>query len=121
ALGYSYLGLTSVELERVDSAIEAYQKAIELEPDSPTAYNNLAWFYAEKGINLNEAEKLCQQAIQISSKPTYIDTLAYIYYKRGEYEAALQEMSKISRYISGNPKYKLHWKKIQKKLSQQKK
>ncbi|HIC00358.1 TPA: tetratricopeptide repeat protein [Candidatus Poribacteria bacterium] len=35
ALGYSYLGLTSVELERVDSAIEAYQKAIELELDSP--------------------------------------------------------------------------------------
>jgi len=34
-LGYSYLGLTSVELERVDSAIEAYQKAIELELDSP--------------------------------------------------------------------------------------
>ncbi len=40
---------------------EAYTMAIQLRPDSPLAYNNLAYHYAVRGVRLPEAERLAQQ------------------------------------------------------------
>ncbi len=112
SLGYYYLGLISAELGFVDATVEAYQKAISLEPNSPSAYNNLAWFYAERNMNLDAAVALCQKAIQIAPKASYIDTLAQIYYKQGRYEDALLEMSKVIQSTPENPTYIQHWEMI---------
>ena len=117
ALGYSHLGLIAAKLGRGDVTIEAYQKAISLDPDSPSAYNNLAWFYADQNTNLEEAIRLCQKAIALEPKPAYIDTLAQLYYKQGRYDEALQEMSKVIQLAPDNPKYKRHWKVIRNRLN----
>jgi len=92
-------------LDLVEEVVQAYRRAIALNPDSPTAYNNLAWFYAQRNIDLDGAVELCQMAIQRSAKPTYLDTLAQIYFLRGQYPMAQQAIEKAIALDPQNQTY----------------
>lgn len=105
SVGYTYVGILSAELDLVEEVVQAYRRAIDLNPDSPTAYNNLAWFYAQRNIDLDGAVELCQMAIQRSAKPTYLDTLAQIYFLRGQYPMAQQAIEKAIALDPQNQTY----------------
>ena len=65
-------------------AIDHYDKAFESDPHSATAANNLAWVLAENDKNLDRALQLAQAAkAQLPNEPIVIDTLGWVYYKRG--------------------------------------
>jgi tetratricopeptide (TPR) repeat protein len=54
------------------------------------ALNYLGYTYADMGINLDEAEQLIRKALDQKPGDGYItDSLAWVYYKRGQYEKAL--------------------------------
>ena len=105
SIGYTYVGILSAELDLVEEVVQAYRRAIDLDPDSPTAYNNLAWFYAQRNIDLDGAVELCQIAIQRSAKPTYLDTLAQIHFLRGQYSMARQAIEKAITLDPQNQTY----------------
>jgi tetratricopeptide (TPR) repeat protein len=62
----SYVGLGNVSLAVGDfeSALKAYQRALSLDRTEPKILNNLANLYVERGENLEEAEKLAEEAVQ---------------------------------------------------------
>ena len=74
------LGVTYEKNGELDNALEEYKKAIENEPDSADAYNNLAWLYCTEKTNLDEAEALVLKALQLnpSKQDIYNDTLERI-------------------------------------------
>ncbi|MBI5096245.1 MAG: tetratricopeptide repeat protein [Nitrospirae bacterium] len=57
-----------------DLAEEYYRKALEISPDNGDIYNNLAWV---------------ERALSIRRDPYYLDTLANIYGRMGNYEEAV--------------------------------
>ena len=77
---YLYLGNAYFQKKDWKRAEEAYQKAIQKEPDQADAYNNLAWLYYTRKENLDRAEKLAQKAIELNpaKDEIYRDTLEKI-------------------------------------------
>jgi membrane protease YdiL (CAAX protease family) len=67
------------------------QKSIEHYPDFPTAYNDLAWIYAEQDKNLGDALILAEKALSLEPEnPGFLDTKAEVFYKLGRYNEAIQ-------------------------------
>jgi tetratricopeptide (TPR) repeat protein len=59
-----------------DEQAQAYQKAMLLLPDHPTAFNNLAWMYLQKG-RAQEALPLAVSAVRMAPwQSSMLDTLA---------------------------------------------
>jgi tetratricopeptide (TPR) repeat protein len=78
----------------IDAAMHHYEKAIELNPELAAAKNNLAFWLAEKGTDLDRALDLAQEAKAVLSKnsrtnPSSADTLGWVFYKKNLPEAAV--------------------------------
>ena len=72
-LAYAKLGLALWEKNCTDEALVAYNKALELNPESDTVYNNLGVVYIDGLADNQEALKCFLKAIELN--PNY--TLAY--------------------------------------------
>ena len=95
----AYSGLGGVYLLRgnIQEAIREYKNAIRVLPVSSLVsvpvYNNLAYIYAEREQNLDEALLFAQKAQQLVPKePNVADTVGWIYYKKELYEEALANL-----------------------------
>jgi tetratricopeptide (TPR) repeat protein len=72
-------------------------------PKSAWAHNNIAWLAVRCRRNLDEALKHAQQAIDLAPEnPRYLDTLAEVYFQKGDKEKALELTKKC---IKMEPKY----------------
>jgi len=68
------------------------------------ALNFLAYTYAEQGIKLDEAKSYIQRALnQKANDAYYLDTLAWIYYKNGEYNQAVNTQQKALQILTDDP------------------
>jgi Tfp pilus assembly protein PilF len=77
------LGIIYQNQNNLEKAKEAYQKALKVNPKFAPAANNLAYLYAEKGENVDEALNLAQMAKeQFPEDPSISDTLGWVYYKK---------------------------------------
>lgn len=88
-------GMGDVYYVQGDTAkvLEQYEKALEYNPGNIMAMNNYAYYLAELGTNLDRAEKLSATTVKYEPEnPTYLDTYAWIYFKKGEYGLALTYM-----------------------------
>lgn len=61
------LAMTYAQLDRVDEAIEAGKKLIEVAPEDELAYTSLSIFYQQKGM-IPEAEHIAAQGRTLSWK-----------------------------------------------------
>jgi len=70
-------------------------------PDYSEALNFLGYTYAVQGLELSKAEALIKSALLY--KPDdgyYMDSLAWVYYKKGEYDKALRTQKKALETVS---------------------
>ena len=85
------------------SAVEM-RKAIELNPSNAPALNYLGYSYAEAGKHLDEAEKLIKRALDIEPEDGfYIDSLGWVYYQRGQYQKAVDQLERAVNLTSSDP------------------
>lgn len=96
ATPYTLIGILQDQRGNYDAAIENYRKALEKDPNTIIAANNLAWLYAVHGKgNLDEAMKLAQGVVQKNPNIAgFIDTLGWVYYKKELYTAAVEQLRK---------------------------
>jgi tetratricopeptide (TPR) repeat protein len=98
--GHANLAWVEMVLGNTSAAITAYEKAIELIPGDADAANNLAWLYAVEGIKLDRALTLAEFAAGRNRSASYLDTLGWVRFKRGELDlaqATLEEVLRIER------------------------
>ena len=94
--------LAEIEARRgtPEAGVAHYLKAIELEPGNTTAMNNLAGILAENPLRMDDALFWAQKALsQEPSNPVVEDTLGWILYKQGKYEAALPYLDRSLRQM----------------------
>jgi predicted Zn-dependent protease len=70
-----------------------------LNQDFPPLLNLLAYYYATKGNNISEAEKLLETALKKDKNPYYLETRALILYKKGNYAEALKLLNALHKKI----------------------
>src|ERR1043166_7469711 len=98
--------------QNIDAAIDNYRKALAKDDQPVFAANNLAWLYAEynKG-NMDQGVRLPPSARQANpGVPSFADTLGWVYYKKGLYGAAAEQLKKAvsvdeqaARQSNGSP------------------
>ena len=96
AAAYTMIGMLDDSRQNYDAAAESYKKALGKDQNSTIAANNLAWLYAVRGKgNLDEAVRLAQGVVQKNPNiPGFVDTLGWVYYKKGLYGAAVEQLQK---------------------------
>jgi len=99
---YFYRGVFYDKTGNSEKVIESMKKAIEVNPQSADALNYLGYTYAEKKINLDEAEKLIKKALKISPDSASItDSLGWVYFQQGKYDKALDFLKKAYKLDQG--------------------
>jgi tetratricopeptide (TPR) repeat protein len=74
-----------------DLAKEMYQKALQIQPDSPLASNNLAYVMLQQGGNVDVALAMAQTARRgMPDSSNAADTLGWAYFQKGVYQSAIQ-------------------------------
>jgi tetratricopeptide (TPR) repeat protein len=97
------------QMKDYNSARDAYQKTLGLSPNSVLALNNLAYLYAEKLDQADQGYNLAQKAHNLEpSNERVADTLAWILYKRGDYQQALALATESAAKNPDNPVIQFH-------------
>lgn len=106
-LGLQLAGLYQIN-DQTDAAIELYEKLRKAQPENPIPWNNLAWFYQEKGDT--RSLDYAREAYRLAPKhPGIEDTLGWILYQYGEYKTALQHLSAAHKASPNYPEVQLHY------------
>lgn len=72
-----------------------YKKILTLSPNNPYALNNLGYLYAEYGVNIDIAQRLCQKAVNLNpNDPGFRDSLGWAAFKNKNYQKAEEELKK---------------------------
>jgi len=129
---YSLLGKLYRRTESLKKSAEMLEKALEIDPNSASAHNNLGMVYAElasqedtkkvelahvKQTLLESAKKEFEKAIEISPKFTEAhDNLAVYYYEKEDYRNALKQWEIIYGINPEYPNLKKNLELVKKKL-----
>ena len=71
-------------------AFSSYEASLSYNPSNIMVMNNYAYFLAEEGVKLDKAESMSALAVKGDpDSPTYLDTYAWVFFKKGEYSLAL--------------------------------
>jgi tetratricopeptide (TPR) repeat protein len=71
------------------------RKLIETQPDNPQAYNALGYSLADRGVRLQEADKLIQKASSLAPDDAFImDSVGWVKYRLGDTTDALKLLRK---------------------------
>jgi tetratricopeptide (TPR) repeat protein len=101
---YFRLGVVYDKSNKKDASMGAMRKVIELNPKHSNALNYLGYTYADLGKNLDEAERLILEALKYKPNDGYItDSLGWVYYKKGEFEKALEYLQKAIEIVPDDP------------------
>lgn len=86
-------GVRYASAERNQRARELYERAIDLQPGSPHAHNNLAWLLVQIDQDSDAAIAHAQAALQLRpNQIEYLDTLAAAYCQNGQYGKARETL-----------------------------
>jgi len=101
---YFELGALLERTGKFELAIKNIKRSIELNPMHSNAHNFLGYIYAIQGKSLDLALGHLNKALSIQPKNGYfLDSLSWIYFKKGESEKALKELKKAMVYTSPDP------------------
>jgi tetratricopeptide (TPR) repeat protein len=83
------------ELDSLDRAVYWYERAIQASDSAAIYLNNLAYTYATRGAELQKAQALAARALELDSlNGAYMDTMGWIEYGLGHYDAALVQLKR---------------------------
>lgn len=86
---YSYLADCYYNLDSVERAFKMFDEVLKINPNDILVLNNYAYYLSLRNERLALAEKMSSQAVAMESdNATYLDTYAWVLYKRGEYSQA---------------------------------
>jgi Flp pilus assembly protein TadD len=95
---------------RWKTAIDFYEKALELDENNTTALNGLGYILADTSEDLIRGLRLCRRAVD--RKPqnaAYLDSLGWAYYKSGEIMEARVWTRRALDMAPGEKEIKEHW------------
>jgi len=97
----SYIRLKQGDVEQ---AVEWLEQVLDEFPGDPGALNDLAYLWAERSLHLARAERMVREALAAEpDSAAYLDTLAWVQYRRGELPAALATIDRATSLTADQP------------------
>jgi len=92
---YSSLGDTYNELGNYDASYAAYDKVLKINPQNAIVLNNYAYYLSLRSVQLEKAAGFAKKAVDLDPyNHNNLDTYAWVLYKQGKYEEALNWIRK---------------------------
>ncbi len=89
------LGVVFEKLDRTEECIRRMERVVEIDPGHADAMNYIGYTYADRGIHLDRAQELIERALRQKPDSGYIlDSLGWVYFKKGLYDKALRELKR---------------------------
>jgi tetratricopeptide (TPR) repeat protein len=97
---YYSLGVLYEKTDRFEESIRQMRALLKIDPDHADALNFIGYSYADRGINLGEAEKMIQKALQLKPGNGYmIDSLGWTYFKQKRIDLSIQYLKEASSLL----------------------
>jgi tetratricopeptide (TPR) repeat protein len=106
---FFYRGTSYERAKQWPKAEADLKKALELVPEAQTTgraqvLNYLAYSWVDQGLNIEEAFKMLQKAVELAPRDgMIIDSLGWAYYRLGRYDEAVRELEKAVELKPGDP------------------
>jgi tetratricopeptide (TPR) repeat protein len=112
------LGVVYGEADRFEESIEYMRRALEENPDNASVLNYIGYTWAERGVNLDEAESMIARAVELRPEDGFIaDSLGWVYYMRARpliedgrhrearkfIQRAIEELERADELTGGDP------------------
>jgi len=105
-----YLAGALVQSGRASDALPIYRELASSRPNDVDALNNLAVVICETGGNLDEALNSAKRAAQKApNQPEILDTLAWVYFKKGMTDSAVKLLTGVVSKKSESPTIHYHF------------
>lgn len=99
-----YLASLYEKEKRYDESTKMIQAILNEKPDNAQALNFMGYVLLERGNKPAEALGYIEKALKLNPKDGYIrDSLAWYYYKTGNYEQALKEIKEAKKIVNDDP------------------
>tara|TARA_Y100000588_G_scaffold380096_1_gene463411 strand:+ start:267 stop:1991 length:1725 start_codon:yes stop_codon:yes gene_type:complete len=107
---YFQLGSTAERAKKYKDAEKFFRQSIEMQPNYATALNYLGYMWADRNENLKEAEEFIRRALkEAPDNPAYQDSLAWVYFRKGEFKNALEwQLKALKNSDEPDPEILLH-------------
>jgi tetratricopeptide (TPR) repeat protein len=106
---HMFLGMIYEDRKQYDLSETHYRAALDINPGFSPAANNLAYILVEQDKDLNEALDFARIAREkLPNDPYVIDTMGWVYYKKGLYDSAIGEFTDSLAKIPDNPSVNYH-------------
>lgn len=96
------LGVATARTGDFDGALEAYRKALEVEPESSSALTNMSYLYRNLGLH-EEAERALAAAARNTSNPFTLIAMADVELVRGNLDEARRYLRKARWWYRDEP------------------
>lgn len=103
------LGLHAEQTGNNEDAAKYYQEVIDTFPAFFVGYNQLAWLYAKRGVELDTAMRLAQKADELQpGNASILDTIGWIHFQKKKFDAAASHLEKALESNPNNPTILYH-------------
>ena len=98
------LGIILGKSKRTEESIKQMEIVIKIDPRHADALNYIGYTYADENIHLDRALELIEKAVQYKPNSGYIiDSLGWVYFRKGLYDKALTELKKAIELTPNDP------------------
>jgi len=102
-----YMGDIAIARNDYPTAEKYYLEVNKLQPDNPSALNNLAWLASQ--MKKDGAMAYATRALEISpAEPAFMDTMATLLSQQGKYAEAIEWLNKALALQPQNPLFRLN-------------
>ena len=106
---YTSLAYVAWKQNDVDRSLEFYKKAIELEPDNPTALNGMGYVLACENRDLTKALSFCKRALdKRPDSAACMDSVGWVYLKLGLMNDAFKYLTQAQEKLPDNEEIAEH-------------
>jgi tetratricopeptide (TPR) repeat protein len=113
------MGIVLDKLNRNKECLKHMEMILSIDPQHADALNYIGYTYADKGIHLDRAQELIEKALKSKPNSGYIiDSLGWVYFRKGYYDRALIELKKAVDLAPEDPTINEHLGDVYFKLKQ---
>ena len=98
------IGVVYNDLGQIEESIAVMRGLLQEKPEDAAVLNFIGYTYVENGIQLDDAKKLLQRALELKPDSGYIlDSMGWFFYVRKDYEKALEYQLKALKTVDDDP------------------
>ena len=102
-LHYS-LGVLYEKTNRFHESINEMEAVLKIDPENADALNFIGYTFADRGIRLDEAEKMIKRALTLKPGNIYmIDSLGWVYFRQNRMDLAIKYLKEASDGLPNDP------------------